>query len=184
MKKTIGLAAVAVLLLAGCGAQTDTAETSPAAATSSPAPEPSPTPTETGPTIEQYASVIAKYETEWREVIDGAGDCRFRWTMGNMDDPTESAEAKICYAQESTMALRASTAVDELDALGEVPASIADLVYDTRNALLKVVLARMDEQCGTMGDEADTDDCTTAAGNAMRAYDAVEDELNAWGPYL
>lgn len=188
MRKTIGLAAAAVLLLAGCGGSSEAAapasSTSPAAATSSAAPAPSPTPTETGPTIEQFASVIAKHETDWREVIDGAGDCRFVWVMGDEDDPADSLTSLACYTQEANMALQASAAVDELDALGDAPASISDLVYDTRIALLKVVLARMDEQCGTMGDDADTDDCTTATGNAMHAYDAVEEQLDAWKPYL
>lgn len=190
MKTTIAAvgAVLALAALSGCSGQPEPAPTVAVTASvaQSPTPTPEPTPSLPSATPEQFASLIATYEPDWRETIEEAGDCRWYWvTYEDDDDLTTRVQALSCYLREAAMTMTAETATKKLDALGPPPESMASLVNDTHAALAKVVAADMDGQCGTSLDEIEDEDaCTAAAGAAIRAYDHLEDVLNAWRPYL
>lgn len=196
MTPRVGVVALAALLLVGCGAaeaNTDepTADT-PAATAASEATKPSPTPTPTptptpspSPTYappQQIASIIAEHEADWRETIEAAEDCRVMW-MEKSDDPIVEVKVMSCHLREATLSLQSKTVLEELDALTPEP-SMSRLVTETKLALASIKAAAVDEKCGPSGESADTAGCLLAHGNAHLGYDALEDALNAWGPYL
>lgn len=141
------------------------------------APEPEPT----YATESQVASVIAEYEPDWVEVIEGASDCRFIWVTEDADEPF--SEGLLCHMRETTMSMTSETATKRLLAL-DIPPSMTDLVQQTLEALVSISTAGVDEECGLSGEFADTEECSTAHGLAIRGYSKLERALNAWSPYL
>lgn len=169
----IRTAAIAVLLavaaLTGC---------------SSSAPEATPTPTQTSDpeaTPEQVASVIAEYESDWREVIDGAFDCRFTWTMD--DSPTGQLEGMTCFTTEKTIGITAQLVTRDWAAM-DVPASMQGLVDDTTEVLGRISDVDLDSVCGTDSIPSSTQECNEALGNRNATYLQLESQLDKWGPYL
>lgn len=134
-------------------------------------------------TPEQLASVIAGVESDWREVVDQAGDCRFSWVMAQ-DDPAEKANRMTCYMREVTAGYTSQTTIESLAELN-VPDSMTSLVDETNAALQSVVDVELEAVCGeaTEGPK-DTKACDRALGERMGAYNSLERVLDKWGPYL
>lgn len=86
-------AAIACAALAACGSGGESSTSTPTTTPTTATPTPTPTPTTATATPEQVASIIAGKMTNWREVIDGAGTCRIRWTVKQANDPAEAANA-------------------------------------------------------------------------------------------
>jgi hypothetical protein len=155
---------VVVLVLAGCSAAP---------------PEPTEPPSATP---EQVASVIAEYESDWRETIEGAGTCRFLWSFpsGSVNDEIESY---TCYLIEQTIGSTSVIAVRNLNEL-VIPESMVDLVDETRDALTAISDIDLAAVCGTEETPANETPCNTALGSRMQAYLTLERVLDSWGPYL
>ena len=159
----------AALLLAGCSA-------SPAA---EPTRTPTPTPTPEYATENQVASVIAAYESDWREVIDGAGECRAGWVF----DPG-SLPGMSCWLREQTLTTTAELTIPDLGEL-EIPPSMVGLVASTTAVLQGIVDVGAKTVCGDgVAEPADTPECTEALGSLNNYYRMLEGELDSWGPYL
>lgn len=162
-------AIAAALILAGC------------APTATPPAEPTSTP---GPTPEyatenQVASVIAAHESDWREVIDGAFECRSMWysTPGSIPGMT-------CWIKEQTLITTAETAIRDLGEL-EIPPSMESLVESTTAVLQGIVDVDATTVCGEgVLEPVDTPECTEALGSLTWSYTMLEQELEAWAPYL
>lgn len=73
-------------------------------------PEPAEPPTATP---EQVASVIAEYETDWRETIGEAGSCRFLWSFPS-GSAADEIEGMTCYLVEQTIGSTSVIAVRNL----------------------------------------------------------------------
>jgi hypothetical protein len=144
---------------------------------SSAPPEPTEPPTATP---EQVASVIAEYETDWRETTEGAGSCRFLWSFpsGSIADEIEGMS---CYLVEQTIGSTSVIAVRNLDAL-DIPDSMIDLVVETRIALTAISDVDLPAVCGTEEVPANETTCNTALGSRMQAYLTLEGVLDSWGP--
>lgn len=131
----------------------------------------------------QVASVIAKYETDWRKVIEESGQCRLYWVE---EDPSDEASLKgySCFMREKTLGMTAQLAADDLDAK-EVPPSMKDLVSETTMTLLVLASVNLEEVCGA-GDASDlaSEECSSALGLLNTGYSHLEQSLNAWSPYL
>lgn len=113
-----------------CGGQATSGERStPTASSSATASETTKVVAEATPQQVAGLPLIAGAESDWREVIDKAGECRFTWTMSE-GDPVDQANGMACYMRESTIGYTAQTARDELTALA-VPASMTALVDET-----------------------------------------------------
>lgn len=155
--------------------------------TSGGVPEPEPTTAE--PAVEyatenQVASVIAKYESDWREVIEGAGECRLGWTTASSDDVQASLEGFTCYTREKTMGATTQLAVDELDAL-DIPPSMDALVSSTSTTLKVLAGAELESSCGEDGSpDTSSDACTSTLGMLNTGYAVLEQDLDAWRPYF
>lgn len=176
------MAAVAVAL-AGCGGSEDT-ET----AAESPTPSETttttatPIPTDTEATPEQVASVIAGQESDWRETIDGAGECRFLNVMG--EGPADELQLTTCYMGELTMGVSASGAIRELNSL-DVPGSMSDLVEETVRILQAVADVDLEGACGpAFSTPVDTQECSDALGSRNVLYGLLGTTLDKWRPYL
>jgi hypothetical protein len=165
------------LLLAGCTS----------AVTPSQAPE-TPTPgTETAPqtaTPQQFASIIAGHESDWRKTIKGAADCRYLWVMG-AEDAMEETEAMTCYVREATIVMTAATAAKEIREL-EPSNDMASLVTDTLAELDAISAVDLEGACGEPFDDDapnDTKKCTAAIGSLYGNYVSFKKVLDAWKPY-
>lgn len=175
---TSAVAAVVLLssMLAGC-------------ASAAPEPTAPPEPVEVEEveyaTEPQVASVIAKYESDWREVIDGAGECRLNWVNAAADesDLLSSLEGYSCFMREKTLGVTAQLAVRDLEEL-EIPPSMETLVSETKATLLTLSSFDLEAICGTEDAPADTPECQDALGTRNYGYGVLEDQLAAWGPYL
>lgn len=177
----LALVAVAAAIgLAGCGGS----ETTETAAES---PTPSETTTTTAPTAtqaapEQVASVIAGHESDWRETIDGAGDCRILKAMASTT--VDEVSLMSCYTREVTMGITARNAIRDLNAL-DVPSSMAPLVEETTRALQAVADVDLEAACGPPMDRPNTtDECSLALGERFVLYGLLESALDKWRPYL
>jgi hypothetical protein len=165
------LPALAVLLaLTGCSASPTAAETTVGT--------PSSAPTPTYATENQVASVIAEYETDWRETMDEAGGCRFDWTMS-----PGSITGFACYLNEQTMSTTSELVLLDLDAL-DIPPSMTALVADTTAVLQLIVDKDLKGNCGEAEEPADTQECTDTLGGLNFLYNTLEGRLDAWKPYL
>lgn len=177
-------AILAALLVAvsACGSGADPGDREKASASKGPtASETAEAPATATP--EQVASVIAGRESDWREVIDEAFDCRFSWTMPE-DDPADKADRMSCYMREVTAGITAQTTIEALAELN-VPASMASLVDETNTVLHSVADVQLEAVCGDALDgPKDTKACDLALGERMGAYTALETVLDKWGPYL
>lgn len=183
--------AVALLALTACSGEPSPAQqaSDPAQSTSSatqapaPTPSPTPTPTESFATPQQFASIIAMNEKDWREVIDGGFDCRLDWALEDTsEDPTVGIRALTCHMREATITMTANSALKDLSALTPDP-SVESLVQQTRGALQAVVDADVYGQCET-GEKAGTVECDSAHLSALNAYSMLEKALDGWAPYL
>jgi hypothetical protein len=166
MKPT--LTAFVLLLLAGCGS-------------ASPTPTPTPTPTDTP---QRFASIVSGNESDWREVIDNAGSCRFLWVEGGKS-PADKANAMSCYAREATIVISAGTAAKELRGLNPSP-EIQELVTETLSALDGISSVDLEGVCGeTFGDDSPrgTTECNQTQGELYKAYLDLKAVLDKWKPY-
>lgn len=136
-------------------------------------------------TPEEFASVVAANESDWREVIDGAFDCRYIWVFeSDRADTVTQLDALSCYMREVTIGLTAQNAVEELDAL-VAPPEVFDLVAETTVALEEIVAVDLEAVCGhASGGRNDSAACTTAIGQRNLAYMSLEQALDGWRPYL
>jgi hypothetical protein len=175
--KPLALIACAVLL-AGCSSPAP-ATTPTAAATIA---TPTPTPTPEAATPEQFASIVSGQESDWREVIDGAFDCRFLWVMG-AEGAAEEADAYACYLREQTIVMSATTAARDLRALTP-PDSMESLVADTLEALDAISVVDLEGSCGSGDVPKDGKRCDNALGTLNLDYTALESVLDKWKPYL
>ncbi|WP_167131914.1 hypothetical protein [Paramicrobacterium chengjingii] len=177
MRKLIAPALVAILLLAGCASAE---QPEPAAEqeteTSTPAPEVD------SATEEQVASVVAEYEPDWRETIDGASDCRFLWTTGG-ETAAEDIKAMSCYLKEQTIVTTAQLVTGDLADL-EIPESMSSLVTNTTNVLESIGDVDLTSVCGDGDVPAETDECNSALGTLNALYMQLDSTLNSWSPYL
>ncbi|TQO23770.1 hypothetical protein [Paramicrobacterium agarici] len=176
MRRLIIPALAASILLTGCSSTTEPA-TEQETETSTPAPV-----VEDSATEEQIASVIAEYEPDWRETIDGAGDCRFLWVMGG-DSPADDMNAMSCYLKEQTIVTTAQLVVSDLEAL-DIPESMSSLVTNTTNVLTSIGEVDLVGVCGEDDVPADTDECTDTIGTLNGLYMQLDSTLNSWSPYL
>jgi hypothetical protein len=157
-----------MLLLAGCTSTAPTEETTPSSA-----------PTPTYATENQVASVIATYATDWRETMDGAGECRAQWTF----DPGSMTGA-TCWLTEQTLVTTAEITVRDLDAL-DIPPSLASLSESTRAILQGIVDVDAKTICGDgIADPIESPECNAALGSLNFYYSTLGNELDSWGPYL
>lgn len=145
-------------------------------------PKPSPAPQPEFSTPQQFASVIAMKERDWREVIEGAFDCRMDWlAQDTSTDPIVGVRSMSCHLREATITMTAQSAVEELRSLAPDP-SMESLVDKTLLALEEVVRADVYGQCGT--GETLGEACDGAHIAALRAYSSLETVLDGWAPYL
>ncbi|MEA1264581.1 hypothetical protein MicroSTF_16170 [Microbacterium sp. STF-2] len=165
--------AITLLLLAGCSAGGD------AKPESTVTPWVAPTPEEATP--EQVASVLAEYETDWRDVIDGAIDCRFTWTVD--DTPTGQLQGTTCFTTEKTIGITSQLAVREWGEM-EIPSSMQDLVASTSKVLGLISETDLAAVCGEDSEPNGTQECNDALGSRNFAYSMLEGELDKWKPYL
>lgn len=173
--RAVALSGVLALALSACG-EDEPRPLEPAITSTEAAKPPSATP-------EQLASVVAGEEAAWREVIDGAFDCRFSWTLGG-ETPIDEANQTSCYLREIAVGLTARTVMDSLAEL-QAPDSMTALVDETSVALRQVVDVNLEASCGRafVGPKS-TPRCQTALGQRMWAYRSLEVALDQWAPYL
>lgn len=169
------------LSLSACGGDTGAASEvssspTPAATTTTP------TPTETTATPQQLASVVAGYEADWRDTIDGAAECRVLWAMPS-DDNLEQMQAATCWAREQTIVLNAGNASRDLQEL-DAPGSMTDLYADTLVALDSIKAVDLNGACGTDTLPSMADECYSTLGDLYVKYSDLETILDQWGPYL
>ena len=179
----LALVAAVAIGLAGCGGVVDTE-----AAAESPTPSEATTitvtqtPTATEATPEQVASVIAGQESDWRETIDGAGECRILNTIG--EGPADELQLTTCYLGELTMGVSASHAIRGLNSL-DVPGSMSGLVEETIGVLQAVADIDLEGACGpAFSTPADTQECSDALGSRFVHYGLLGTTLDKWRPYL
>jgi len=133
-------------------------------------------------TPEQLASVIAKHESSLRGAIGSKADCRAAQGYAALSDAstTEIAAAEDCMRVLTAAAADAGTAAAELSSL-PVPASMTDLVEDTTRYLDQVHSIDLATICGgaPYGPQ-----CTSEDLEFDLAYKRLEQQLDAWGPYL
>ncbi|WP_159792594.1 hypothetical protein [Puerhibacterium puerhi] len=178
----VATAAMAVMALSGCsGGDTSVpAATQPAAETTSSAPAETPTPQTSTP--EQLASIIAGQESDWRETIDGSGECRILWVLES-DDPVDQANAYSCYLREQTIVMSASNAGRDLRALTP-PAEMSSLYNSTLGQLDAISAVDLTGACGQDSSPAKSDGCNASLGELYAHYNLLEDVLDQWKPYM
>lgn len=183
MRRTIILVALPLVALAGCSGGSSQSTPASAAPSSSPSvPSADPSPSKSYATPQQLASVVAMRETDWREVIDGAYECRLLWVQEEgADDPVIGAQALTCHLTEGTMTMTAEMGVRELQALEPDP-SMESLVAKTIAALQAVAAADVEGQCAS--EARTTPACNGAHLAALSAYSSLETALDGWKPYL
>jgi hypothetical protein len=172
MRKTLGRLAPAVVALSIVGALAGCSGGAAAKDT------PTPTPTPSVATEAEVASVIAKYEGDWKSTIENASSCRLQYTL----DPT-GLKSMACYIDEKTMGITTLTAAQALDALA-VPDSMTSLVDDTTAILNKISGVDLAVACGDDTTPEDSDACTAAQGQLYPLYLQLGQELDAWAPYM
>jgi hypothetical protein len=144
---------------------------------------PEATPESTEATPEQLASIVAGYETDWRDTIEGAGDCRLTWTVGDATDPTTNMEGMACFLNEQTLTMTAETAGKDLRALTP-PSSMQTLYDDTLTALDGIKSVPLEDDCGTDSWPSSDETCSTTLGELFTGMRSLETVLDQWGPYL
>jgi hypothetical protein len=166
-------AVILAIVVAGCGG-----DTVPAATTGS-----------SEPTVEQFASLVAGHEAEWRESVANIHD-----VCADSNAPDRCAAAHQAAGEQAEAFHLALTAAHEPQCradpqcsgyLGEVPSAIATLVADTETAALEYSAAfdaweatgcvsplnwhcGADEQLGM----------STALGELTRQFDAWNEHTN------
>jgi hypothetical protein len=172
MKRLLAVAILALpLLLTGCASATSPSNDSTPSTTASATP--------TYASENQVASVIAKYAADWRETIDGAGKCRFEWTLS----PGSMAGA-TCWLNEQTLVTTAEIVNRDVEKLN-IPPSMASLVDSTTTVLQGIVDEDAKTVCGDgVADPLDTPECTKVIGSLNFYYSMLKGELDSWGPYL
>jgi len=169
------LAGALMLAVAGCAAPSDV--TAAAKETETPAPPPT-TSKVVESTPEQVASVIAKYESGWREAADNAIDCRTSWVLdGNV------LGNGSCYNVEKTAVTTATLALREWEAL-DIPADLSAIVAETTGPLTVLSESGLSETCGDDLWPVDTEPCSQVLADVRFAYRSLETQLDAWRPYL
>lgn len=180
MKRALSCMLVA-FTVGACSAPSPVAPTSePPATTAAGTPTPSPTPEAATP--EQVASIIARDEPDWREVIDNAFDCRYLWVVGG-EDAIDDAEAMTCYLRELTMVSTTGTAAKELQEL-DLPSEMEHLVSETLWSLSEISTVDLEGTCGDDSVPNDSAECNDSLGTLSGAYVGFEKVLNKWQPYL
>jgi hypothetical protein len=128
------------------------------------------------------ASIVAGSEADWRETIEGAGECRILWVLPS-DDAADQANAFSCYLREQTVVLSTGTAARDLRAL--MPPSDMQSTYDvTLSELDEISSVDLTGECGEDSVPADSDRCNQALGTLFAAYNSFESVLNRWKPYM
>ena len=158
------------LLLTGCSAPA----TSP---TSSP-------PSPSAATAQQFASVIAGQESDWREVIDNAFNCRYLWVTGGKS-AADKANAIACYAREATIVKSSGTAATKIREL-TAPSDLQQLVSDTLGALDAIAGVDLEGACGEPfadGSPNDSKKCSLTQGELSQSYRKLKTVLDEWKPY-
>jgi hypothetical protein len=128
-------------------------------------------------TEKQVASVIAKHETEWRDVIETAATCHAQYA-GNPG----SLAADDCYKAEVKMGMTTEQAVQELNGL-TIPSSMTSLVDDTTSILTEIGGVGLIAACGAQPN-VDSDKCLTVIQQLNGYYPELSSELDAWDPYM
>lgn len=172
MKKLLAPLAMAALLLTGCGG---IVEAAPSPTSASPTPSPTPTPTTTAA---QFASVIAEYETNWRDYSDEISNCAFARVVGK--SAVDEIKVTTCGTTVVTVTLNAKTAARELRALGKPPAEVSALASRTLVALDALGSTGADKGCSDDKKSQACDEGETLANGAIRPVITV---LDAWKPY-
>lgn len=176
MRRTT-IAMVAALAVAGCNApneDTDADPTATAAATTAAA--------ETA-TVEQWASLVAAHEREWRDQAEGVEE--------NCLDPATLIACTLGYhtlsIQAQTIEIVMDGAVNSPDVdhyLGDPPAEVSDLVGNMIEAAAAVEPAVTDWQ-DTGCDDPLSLECGVVESLAMdSAVDDMTQAFDAWAPYL
>ncbi|MCW4458207.1 hypothetical protein [Microbacterium sp. MPKO10] len=141
-----------------------------------------PAPTNSEATESQVASVLAEYESNWRETIDSAADCRYIWSFGG-DDVTGDLEAMTCYLNEQTLVMNAQTVVRDWEDM-DVPSSMDTIVRETSQVLTEIGAVDLASVCGDQEAPIESDECDAELGSLNMLYSTLESKLDAWGPYL
>lgn len=168
MKKLILPGLLAIALLTGC---------SPVA----PATTPSPTPTPETATPQQVASVLAQYQSDWREVVTGAGECRFTWTIDT--SPTAKIKGMSCYLKEQTIGITSQLVMRDWKKL-TIPSSMKTIVDNTSVILTGIAAIDLKTVCGTGTVPTEAPECNSALGSRYSLYSQLGRQLDAWSPYL
>lgn len=185
------LTGIALLLAAGCAdssepADTPTADTAETTApepeaTTAPAPATSPAEADSGEaSVQQWASRVA----------EGAGAVRENYATWDSEHNCLPGDTDfLCTSDMLTMSLSASTLATLLRAgtnvgapgyIGDPPAEVADLVYDTKTAA---------EQAAETADAAwdacldGGEECTGKSMAMSVSYGRLLSQLDAWQPY-
>ncbi|WP_146197529.1 hypothetical protein [Promicromonospora sp. AC04] len=133
-------------------------------------------------TPEQLASIIAGNETDWRETIDGAGECRMLWVVPS-DDAAVQANAFSCYLREQTIVLSTGNAARDLRELAP-PNDMRSTYDETLSALDEISSVDLTGVCGEDSVPADSDECIQTLGTLFAAYNGFESVLDQWKPYI
>jgi hypothetical protein len=140
-----------------------------------------PTPTPTYASEAAVASVIAAKEPGWREVIDGAGECRLLWVIRST--PTEELQATTCYLREQTLTVEAETVLKELAAL-RIDPDMEVLVSSTETVLKNIRGVGFTNACGPDALPVESAECSAAMAGLYSNYSALEEKLDAWRVYF
>lgn len=169
----------ACILLTGCSsASNPTPEApdtmTPSAATESPTPE--------AATPQQFASIIAGKEADWRKVIKSAYDCRYLWVMGGKSF-SEKIQATTCYVGEATIVLSTGTAAKQMREL--TPSSdMQPLVDETLKVLDAISIVNIEGICGKAWKGPNhSKKCSRALGSLNWSYGDLDEVLDKWKPY-
>ena len=154
--KKLGTLAVLALTLAGCSAA-----------------DPPATDTE-------VASVVARYETDWRDAADSAMECRGFYLDADRD-LIAGLEALTCLTRQGTTTITAATAARDLRAL-TIPESMTGPVDEMLRRLDAVATVDLDV-CGDAPDMTDPA-CSAAVTKLDFALGRLAGTLDAWRPYL
>ncbi len=171
------LLVMAAVLLAGCSGGTGAPTDSISAAATPGTPSPSTA------TPQQFASIIAGQESDWREVIKDAADCRYLWVLGT-STVSDKTEAMTCYVREATIVMTTGTAAKKIRALA--PSSdVQPLVTQTLVALDAISLVDLEGVCGEPFGDApkETKKCNAALGELFSNYGTLKKVLDEWKPY-
>lgn len=178
MKKILGTLAVA-LLAAACSGGGDGQDDDRAASSSTTA-----TTVKTA-TISQVASVIAKNESDVREILETGKQCFLAYSSPLCDVAGKLAILSLSFKTEAfeieLRAFREDKPNNQLY-VGEYPEEVRRITYETLEAFDAVQAAQKDLTDACAAPMSDV--CTQASFRMSQASDDVDDALDSWAPYL